>query len=270
MMAGVNMLHVPYRGDTPAISDLVGGQVQVYFGTLGGSIEHIRAGTLRPLAVTSMARTEVLPNIPTVGDFLPGYQASAWQGLVAPKNAPTEIVDKLNKEINGALADPIMKARFAVVLPGRKHQGNGRRKQPLRFPCWKQRWQTQVLCLRFESSDRVIVFTGDTGPSDAVTELAKGADLLVTPTSSFKDRMQLMIETGRWQAMTPAEQARVLAQATRNITLEDIGKMATRANVKTVVLSHSNARSDGGEAWAAEVKEHFSGQVVVAKDLMEF
>ena len=105
MMAGVNMLHVPYRGDAPAITDLIGGQVQVYFGTLGGSIEYIRAGTLRPLAVTSTARAEVLPDIPTVGDFLPGYQASAWQGLVAPKNTPAEIVDKLNKEINAALAD---------------------------------------------------------------------------------------------------------------------------------------------------------------------
>jgi len=122
---------------------------------------------------------------------------------------------------------------------------------------------------RFEAPDRVIVFAGDTGPSDAVTELAKGADLLVTPTSSFKERMQLMIETGRWQAMTPAQQDGVFAQAKRNITLEDIGKMAARANVKTVVLSHSNLRADSGPAWVAEVKQHFSGQVLVAKDLME-
>ena len=123
---------------------------------------------------------------------------------------------------------------------------------------------------RFESSDRVVVFTGDTGPSDAVTELAMGADLLVTPSSSFKDRMQSLIDSGAWQAMTSAEQARVLAQAKRNITLEDIGKMATRANVKTVVLSHSIARADSGAPWVAEVKEHFSGRVLVAKDLMEF
>jgi ribonuclease BN (tRNA processing enzyme) len=126
---------------------------------------------------------------------------------------------------------------------------------------------------RFDTPDRVIVFTGDTGPSDAVTELAKGADLLVTQTSSFKDRMQMMIDNGRWQAMTPAEQARLLGQAKRNITLEDIGKMATVANVKTVVLSHLSARADGGDdytPWVAEVKEHFSGQVLVAKDLMEF
>ena len=122
---------------------------------------------------------------------------------------------------------------------------------------------------RFEAPDRVIVFAGDTGPSDAVTELAKGADLLVTPTSSFKERMQLMIETGRWQAMTPAQQDGVFAQAKRNITLEDIGKMAARANVKTVVLSHSNLRADSGPAWVAEVKQHFSGQVLVAKDLIE-
>ena len=98
---------------------------------------------------------------------------------------------------------------------------------------------------RFETSDRVIVFMGDSGPSDAVTELAKGADLPVTQTSSFQKRMKMMIENGRWQAMTPAEQARITEQATRNITLEDIGKMATRANVKTVVLSHLSARADG-------------------------
>jgi ribonuclease BN (tRNA processing enzyme) len=123
---------------------------------------------------------------------------------------------------------------------------------------------------RFDAPDRVIVFTGDTGPSDAVTELAKGADLLVTPTSSFKERMQLMIETGRWQAMTRAQQERFLGQANRNITLEDIGKMASRANVKTIVLSHSNIRADSSEEWVGEVKQHFSGQVFVAMDLMEF
>jgi ribonuclease BN (tRNA processing enzyme) len=123
---------------------------------------------------------------------------------------------------------------------------------------------------RFEAPERVIVFTGDTGPSDAVTELARGADLLVTTTSSFKDRMQTLTESGRWQAMTPAEQARILAQEKRNITLEDIGRMATRANVKTVVLSHSSMPGNGSESWVAEVKAHFSGQVVVAQDLMEF
>jgi len=124
---------------------------------------------------------------------------------------------------------------------------------------------------RFETPDRVIVFTGDTGPSDAVAELAKNADLLVTETSSFEERMKRMIDTGQWQAMTPAEQEGITRQATQgHMTLEDIGKMAARSNVKTVVLSHSNLGADGGVAWVAEVKQHFSGQVLVAKDLMEF
>ena len=126
---------------------------------------------------------------------------------------------------------------------------------------------------RFETPDRVIVFTGDTGPSDAVTELAKGADLLVTETSSCEDRKQAMINDGRWQAMTPAEQACIMRQATQgHMTLDDIGKMATRANVKTVVLSHLTQRvgTDDYTPWAEEVKKHFSGQVLVAKDLMEF
>ena len=127
---------------------------------------------------------------------------------------------------------------------------------------------------RFETPDRVIVFTGDTGGSDAVTELAKGADLLVTETSSFQDRMQRMIDSGQWQAMTPAEQEGITRQATQgHMTLEIIGKMAARASVKTVVLSHLSARADGTDnytPWVAEVKQHFSGQIPVAKDLMEF
>ena len=122
MMTGVDMIHVPYRGDAPAITDLLGGQVQVYFGTLGGSIEHIRAGKLRALALTTAMRSEALPNIPTLGDILPGYEASAWQGLVAPKNTPAEIVASLNKEINAALGDHTIKSRFAELgvslLPG--------------------------------------------------------------------------------------------------------------------------------------------------------
>jgi tripartite-type tricarboxylate transporter receptor subunit TctC len=113
MMAGVNMVHVPYRGEAPAITDLLGGQVQVIFGTVPGSIEHIRASKLRPLAVTTATRLEVLPNIPTVGEFLPGYEASGWQGVGAPKNTPADIIDKLNKEVNAALADPKLKARLA-------------------------------------------------------------------------------------------------------------------------------------------------------------
>src|SRR5262249_10591561 len=121
-MAGVDMVHVPYRGDAPAITDLIGGQVQVFFSTLPSSIEYIRAGKIRPLAVTTSTRLEVLPDIPTVGEFVPGYEATLWQGIGAPKNAPTEILDKLNQEINSALADPKMKARFAdlgsMVLRG--------------------------------------------------------------------------------------------------------------------------------------------------------
>lgn len=126
---------------------------------------------------------------------------------------------------------------------------------------------------RFETPDRVIVFTGDTGPSDAVTELAKGADLLISETSSFQDRMQQMINDGRWQAMTPDEQAGITRQATQgHMTLDAIGKMATRANVKTVVLTHLTQRAGTNDytPWAEEVKKHFSGQVLIAKDLMEF
>jgi ribonuclease BN (tRNA processing enzyme) len=126
---------------------------------------------------------------------------------------------------------------------------------------------------RFETPDRVIVFTGDTGPSDAVTELAKDADLLLTETSSCEDRKQAMINDGRWKAMTAAEQAGIMRQATQgHITPDVIGKMATRANVKTVVLTHLTQRfeSDDYTPWGEEVKKHFSGQVLVAKDLMEF
>jgi tripartite-type tricarboxylate transporter receptor subunit TctC len=113
MMAGVNMIHVPYRGDVPAITDLLGGQVQVYFGTLSGSIEYIRSGKLRALAVTTATRSESLPEIPTVADMVPGYEASLWNGCGAPKGTPIEIVDKLNNEINAALANPKFKARLA-------------------------------------------------------------------------------------------------------------------------------------------------------------
>ena len=113
MMAGVDMVHVPYRGAAPALTDLLGGQVQVYFATMPASIEHIRAGKLRALAVTTATRSEALPDIPTVADFVPGYEASTWFGVGAPKNTPAEIVDKLNKEINAALADPKIKARLA-------------------------------------------------------------------------------------------------------------------------------------------------------------
>jgi tripartite-type tricarboxylate transporter receptor subunit TctC len=115
MMAGVNMTHVPYRGAGPALIDLVGGQVQIMFDTLPSSIEHIRSGKLRPLAVTAAARSEALPNLPTVGDFLAGYEATTWWGITAPKSTSPEIVAKLNREINAGLADPKMKARFGEL-----------------------------------------------------------------------------------------------------------------------------------------------------------
>jgi tripartite-type tricarboxylate transporter receptor subunit TctC len=113
MMAGVDLAPVQYRGSGPALTDLIGGQVQVMFDALSSSIEHIRAGRLRPLAVTTATRLEVLPNIPTVDEFVPGYEAVVWQGIGAPKNTPAEIIDKLNKEINAGLADPKIKARLA-------------------------------------------------------------------------------------------------------------------------------------------------------------
>ena len=106
------MLHVPYRGG-PALSDLLAGQVPVMFDTLATSIEHIRAGKLRALAVTSATRSEVVPDIPTVGDFVPGYEATGWQGVGAPRDTPAEIIDKLNGAINAGLANPKMKARIA-------------------------------------------------------------------------------------------------------------------------------------------------------------
>src|SRR5262249_5752219 len=115
MMTGVRMIHVPYRGATPALTDLLSGQVQVMFATMPSSIEYIRAGKLWPLGVTPATRSERLPDIPTVGEFVPGYEASNWSGLGAPKNTPAEIIDKLNKEINAALADPKLKGRLADV-----------------------------------------------------------------------------------------------------------------------------------------------------------
>jgi tripartite-type tricarboxylate transporter receptor subunit TctC len=112
MMAGVDMIHVPYRGGAPAMTDLMAGQVQVVFNPVPESMEFIKAGKLRPLAVTSATRSEALPDIPTVADFVPGFEASAIQGIGAPRNTPAEIVDQLNKEINAGLAHPRLKARF--------------------------------------------------------------------------------------------------------------------------------------------------------------
>jgi tripartite-type tricarboxylate transporter receptor subunit TctC len=121
MMTGIDMVHVPYKGNTPALTDLLGGQVQVMFSDMS-AIEYIRAGKLRALAVTTATRSEAMPDIPIVAEFVPGYEASAWLGVGAPKNTPAEIIDKLNKEINAALADPKMKERLAdlggAVLAG--------------------------------------------------------------------------------------------------------------------------------------------------------
>ena len=122
MAAGVTVIHVPYRGEAPALTDLLGGQLQVVFGTMTASVELVKAGKLRALAVTTAARSEVLPDIPSLSEFLPGYESSFWGGLGAPKNTPAEIVDKLNKEVNAALADAKFKTRLGELggapLPG--------------------------------------------------------------------------------------------------------------------------------------------------------
>ena len=122
LTTGTDLTHVPYRGAAPAVAGLIGGQVQVAFTELATSLGYIKAGTLRALAVTTATRSETLPDVPTLGEFIPGFEASQWVGLVAPRDTPTTIVGKLNTEINIALADPRMKARFAdiggTVLPG--------------------------------------------------------------------------------------------------------------------------------------------------------
>jgi tripartite-type tricarboxylate transporter receptor subunit TctC len=115
MMAGVNMVHVPYRGQASALTDLLGDQVQVDFPPMPPAIQYVKAGQLRALAVTSTKRSELLPDLPTVDDFLPGYEASSLAGLGAPKNTPAEIIETLNKEVNAALSDPKFKARLAEL-----------------------------------------------------------------------------------------------------------------------------------------------------------
>jgi tripartite-type tricarboxylate transporter receptor subunit TctC len=112
MMTGVNMLHVPYRGSVPALTDLMSGQVQVMFDNLPSSIEHIRAGSIRALAVTPATRSQVMPDVPTIGESVPGYVGGGWSGIGAPAHTPTEIVDLLNREVNAALADPKIKGRL--------------------------------------------------------------------------------------------------------------------------------------------------------------
>jgi tripartite-type tricarboxylate transporter receptor subunit TctC len=122
MMTGINMVHVPYRGEAAALTDLIGGQVQVYFSLLPAAIEHCKSGTLRPLAVTTTVRSEILPEVPAIGEFVPGFEATFWAGIGAPKNTPVEIIQRLNQEVNAGLADPKLKARFAemggTMLPG--------------------------------------------------------------------------------------------------------------------------------------------------------
>jgi tripartite-type tricarboxylate transporter receptor subunit TctC len=113
MMAGLKMQHVPYRGEAPALNDLIGGQVQVVFGSVPASVEYVRAGKLRALAVTTSTRSELLPDVPTVAESIPGYESSTWYGIGAPKDTPAEIIDRLNAEINAALGDPTLKTRVA-------------------------------------------------------------------------------------------------------------------------------------------------------------
>ena len=115
MMTGVDMLHVPYRGAGPMLTDLLGGQVQVGFDPMPSSIGYVKAGQLRPLAVTTATRSEALPDLPSVGDFVPGYEASIWYGVGAPKNTPADVIDKLNKEINAGLADSRLKTRLTEL-----------------------------------------------------------------------------------------------------------------------------------------------------------
>jgi tripartite-type tricarboxylate transporter receptor subunit TctC len=113
LMAGLDMVHVPYRGAAPMLIDLIGGQVQVAFDPMTSSIEYIRAGKLRPLAVTTAERSQTLPDLPAVGDFVPGYEASSWYGVGAPRGTPAEVIERLNREINAGLADSKLKARLA-------------------------------------------------------------------------------------------------------------------------------------------------------------
>jgi len=151
MMAGVNLVHVPYRGGGPALVDLLSGQVQVMFPTMSSSIEYVRAGKLRALAVTSATLSEALPQIPTVSDFVPRFEATFWTGIGAPKNTPTDVVDKLNKEINAGLADPWVPTRLPAhpltsVSSSPQKPRNGRR------------WSSSQGLKRIDPAERSIAF----------------------------------------------------------------------------------------------------------------
>ena len=180
MMAEVNLVHVPYRGSGPALVDLLAGQVQVSFPSMTSSIGYIRAGTLRALAVTTAERSDALPDIPTVGEFVPGYEASAWYGIGAPRNTPVEVIDKLNKEINAGLADPKIKARLADL-------GNAPLalspadfgKLSLRKPRSGPRWSSSQGLRRIDAAERSITFrTANPSSHDTIQHLeAYGVDL---------------------------------------------------------------------------------------------
>jgi tripartite-type tricarboxylate transporter receptor subunit TctC len=122
MLTGVNMVHVPYRGAGPALADVISGHLQVIFDAMPSSIEYIRAGNVRPLAVTSAMRLEVMPNLPTLAEFVPGFEANSWYGIAAPKNTPVEVIDRLNREVNAILTEPKAQAKLAdlggILLPG--------------------------------------------------------------------------------------------------------------------------------------------------------
>ena len=146
MMAGVNLVHVPYRGDAPALVDLMGGQIQVMFDLTAAALPFIRAGKIRGLAVTSAARTPSLPDLPPIGDVLPGYEATSFEGIAAPKNTPVEIVDRLNKAINAGFADQRFKARLADL------GGEGMPGTPADF--------TKVIADETEKWGKVVKFAG--------------------------------------------------------------------------------------------------------------